>query len=72
MATGGCQSYLVSCADTCAAIVIDPEVSQLDRYLALAARHGLRIRFVIDTHTHAESLLRHAASSLPACSACPP
>lgn len=54
IATGGCQSYLVGCADTCAAVLIDPEVSQIDRYLALAARDGLRIRFVIDTHTHAD------------------
>ena len=54
IATGGCQSYLIGCADTCAAAVIDPEVSQIDRYLALAARDGLRIRFVIDTHTHAD------------------
>ena len=24
IATGGCQSYLIGCADTCAAAVIDP------------------------------------------------
>lgn len=52
--TAGCQSYLVGCAETCAAAVIDPEISQLDRYVALAARDGLRIRHVIDTHTHAD------------------
>ena len=52
--SGGCRSYLVGCADTCAAAVIDPEVSQIDRYAALAARDGLRIRYVIDTHTHAD------------------
>jgi glyoxylase-like metal-dependent hydrolase (beta-lactamase superfamily II)/rhodanese-related sulfurtransferase len=54
IATGGCQSYLVGCADTCAAALIDPELSQVDRYLALAARHSLRIRYLIDTHTHAD------------------
>ncbi|HEY1228582.1 MAG TPA: MBL fold metallo-hydrolase, partial [Ramlibacter sp.] len=54
IATGGCQSYLVGCDDTCAAALIDPEASQVDRYLALAARDGLRIHFVIDTHTHAD------------------
>ena len=54
VATGGCQSYLLGCADTCAGAVIDPEVSQIDRYLALASRDALRIRFVIDTHTHAD------------------
>jgi glyoxylase-like metal-dependent hydrolase (beta-lactamase superfamily II)/rhodanese-related sulfurtransferase len=54
IASGGCQSYVLGCADTCAAAVIDPESSQVDRYLALAARDGLRIRYVIDTHTHAD------------------
>jgi glyoxylase-like metal-dependent hydrolase (beta-lactamase superfamily II) len=33
---------------------IDPELSQIDRYLALAARDGVRIHYVIDTHTHAD------------------
>lgn len=54
IATGGCQSYLIGCADTCAAAVIDAESSQVDRTIALAARHGLRIRYAIDTHTHAD------------------
>jgi glyoxylase-like metal-dependent hydrolase (beta-lactamase superfamily II)/rhodanese-related sulfurtransferase len=54
IATGGCRSYLVGCTDTCAAAVIDPEASQVDRYVALAARDGLRVRYVIDTHTHAD------------------
>jgi glyoxylase-like metal-dependent hydrolase (beta-lactamase superfamily II) len=54
IATGGCQSYLVGCADTCAAALIDPELSQVDRYVAVAARESLRIRYLIDTHTHAD------------------
>jgi glyoxylase-like metal-dependent hydrolase (beta-lactamase superfamily II)/rhodanese-related sulfurtransferase len=54
IATNGCRSYLVGCEQTCAAALIDPELSQLDRYLTLAARDGLRIRYVIDTHTHAD------------------
>ena len=54
VATGGCQSYLIGCSETCAAVLIDPEVSQIDRYLGLAARDGLRIRYLIDTHTHAD------------------
>ncbi len=52
--TGGCQSYLVGCPDTLSAALIDPEVSQIDRYKALAARDGLHIRYIIDTHTHAD------------------
>jgi glyoxylase-like metal-dependent hydrolase (beta-lactamase superfamily II)/rhodanese-related sulfurtransferase len=54
VATGGCQSYLIGCADTRQAALIDPEASQADRYLALAAQNGLSIRFLIDTHTHAD------------------
>ena len=54
IASGGCQSYLLGCSDTCAAVVIDPEISQIDRYLGLAARDGLRIHYLIDTHTHAD------------------
>jgi glyoxylase-like metal-dependent hydrolase (beta-lactamase superfamily II)/rhodanese-related sulfurtransferase len=54
IATGGCQSYLVGCTDSCAAVLIDPELSQIDRYQALAARDGLRIHFAVDTHTHAD------------------
>jgi glyoxylase-like metal-dependent hydrolase (beta-lactamase superfamily II)/rhodanese-related sulfurtransferase len=52
--TGGCLSYLIGCPQTCAAALIDPELHQLDRYRGLAARHGLRLRYVIDTHTHAD------------------
>jgi len=54
IATGGCISYLIGCEDTCAAALIDPEIRQIDRYHGLAARDGLRIRYVIDTHTHAD------------------
>ncbi len=52
--TGGCVSYLVGCERSCGAIVVDPELSQKDRYLALAAANGLRIHYVLDTHTHAD------------------
>jgi len=66
IATGGCQSYLVGCDETCAAVLIDPEIRQIDRYQASAAREGLRIRYVVDTHTHADhfSAARRIASML--------
>ena len=54
IATGGCQSYILGCADTCSGVLIDPEVRQINRYEAVAAREGLKIRYVIDTHTHAD------------------
>ena len=52
--SGGCLSYLVGCEDTSVGVLIDPEISHVDRYLALAARDGLRIRYLVDTHTHAD------------------
>jgi glyoxylase-like metal-dependent hydrolase (beta-lactamase superfamily II)/rhodanese-related sulfurtransferase len=54
LGAGGCRSYLIGCGETCAAALIDPEITLIDRYLALAARDGLRIRYLIDTHTHAD------------------
>ncbi len=54
IATGGCQSYLLGCGESHSAVLIDPNLQQLDYYMGLAARDGLRIRFVLDTHTHAD------------------
>jgi len=54
VAVDGCRSYLIGCAETCVGMLIDPEVSQIDRYRGLAARDGLTIRYAIDTHTHAD------------------
>jgi glyoxylase-like metal-dependent hydrolase (beta-lactamase superfamily II) len=50
----GCMSYLVGCEKTCAAIVVDPALDQIDRYLALTSAKGMRIHYLLDTHTHAD------------------
>jgi glyoxylase-like metal-dependent hydrolase (beta-lactamase superfamily II)/rhodanese-related sulfurtransferase len=52
--TGGCLSYIVGCAKTRAAAIIDPETSLLDAYLGELQSKGLRLQYVIDTHTHAD------------------
>jgi len=52
--TGGCCSYVIACGETCAGVVVDPELSQIDRTLALLARAGVRLHYVVDTHTHAD------------------
>ncbi len=52
--SGGCRSYLVACAETCSGVLVDPELSQVDRMLALLAKTGVRLHYVIDTHTHAD------------------
>jgi glyoxylase-like metal-dependent hydrolase (beta-lactamase superfamily II)/rhodanese-related sulfurtransferase len=52
--SGGCLSYLIGCPDTHNAIIVDPHSSQTDHYLAIAARDGLHIQYILDTHTHAD------------------
>lgn len=54
IADGGCQSYILACPETCAAALIDPALGQADRYVGIAHREGLRIRFIVETHTHAD------------------
>lgn len=51
---GGCRSYIVGCPDAHIAAVIDPEISAIERYRGLASKHGLALRYAIDTHTHAD------------------
>jgi hydroxyacylglutathione hydrolase len=46
-------SYLVGCAKTGEALVIDP-MRDIEPYLQSAARNGLRITHVADTHIHAD------------------
>ena len=48
-------SYLVGCAEAGEAIVIDPN-RDVQRYLDEAAREGLRITHVTETHIHADFL----------------
>ena len=66
--SGGCLSYLVGCEATCAGIIVDPALEQLDRYLALQAEKTLRIHYVVETHTHADhfSAARELARQLGA------
>lgn len=46
-------SYLFGCSGKAAAAVVDP-VAPVQRYLEDAASLGVRIRYVIDTHVHAD------------------
>lgn len=54
IADGGCRSYVVGCDATGAAAVIDPALGQIERTIGLLAREGLTLRYVIETHTHAD------------------
>ncbi len=48
-------AYLIGCQRTGDAIVIDPQ-RDIDRYVDLAAREGLRVVAVAETHIHADFL----------------
>jgi glyoxylase-like metal-dependent hydrolase (beta-lactamase superfamily II)/rhodanese-related sulfurtransferase len=54
-----CKTYLVAEGD--AAMLVDPLLGHEDRYLALLAEAGLRLRVVLDTHVHADHLSGCAA-----------
>jgi glyoxylase-like metal-dependent hydrolase (beta-lactamase superfamily II)/rhodanese-related sulfurtransferase len=62
----GCLSYLIGCEHRCVAAIVDPKKDEAHRLLAAAQARGLRIRFVIDTHTHADhfTATRDLATSL--------
>jgi len=51
---GGCKSYLIGCGASHAAALIDPEISLVDHYLGAASRLGVHIRYIVDSHTHAD------------------
>ncbi|HKT84878.1 MAG TPA: MBL fold metallo-hydrolase [Novosphingobium sp.] len=53
-AAGGCRSYLVGCEVSCGAVLIDPELSLIDRYRGYLLQHGLTLRYIVDSHTHAD------------------
>ena len=49
-----CKSYLIADLDAGEAVIIDPIESNINRYLAVLAYHNLKLKFVADTHTHAD------------------
>jgi glyoxylase-like metal-dependent hydrolase (beta-lactamase superfamily II)/rhodanese-related sulfurtransferase len=51
---GGCRSYAVGCETSCAAVLIDPELSLVDHYRRYLLQTGLTVRYIVDTHTHAD------------------
>lgn len=51
-----CQTYLVADEDTREALLVDPVLEHVDEYLHLLSDKQLRLRWVIDTHTHADHI----------------
>lgn len=74
----GCLGYLVVDEAGGAALAVDPRLDLVERFEAASRRRGVRLQYVLDTHTHADHLsgvrrlaertgatvLAHAASKL--------
>jgi len=59
----GCASYLVGDADSGEAVVVDPAFA-IEQYLEAAEREGVRIKRILETHTHADHLSGHGRFAL--------
>jgi glyoxylase-like metal-dependent hydrolase (beta-lactamase superfamily II)/rhodanese-related sulfurtransferase len=51
-----CRTYLIASPATREAILVDPVLGSTDRYLEALAKGRWTLRYVIDTHTHADHL----------------
>lgn len=51
-----CKCYLIACPETRRAVLVDPHVDHVDRYIACLAYQGLTLDLAVDTHTHADHL----------------
>lgn len=49
----GCASYLIASRQSHEAAIVDPSIAT-EQYDALLAERGFRLRYVIDTHVHAD------------------
>lgn len=49
-------TYLLGCKDTSEAVLIDPVLGMQERDLALAAERGLTVKYVVNTHCHADHI----------------
>lgn len=61
MGTEHCFAYLIADADAREAALVDPRADRVADYLRELEARGLRLRLVIETHTHADHLSGAAA-----------
>lgn len=50
----GCLGYIIADTETRLAAIVDPELEMVEPMIDLVFRHGLRVAYVIDSHTHAD------------------
>jgi sulfur dioxygenase len=51
-----CLTYLIADPDTREAALVDPRADRVPEYVRELERRGLRLRLVVETHTHADHL----------------
>lgn len=54
----GCAAYVIG-SDAGEAAVVDPRIDMVDDILAIAKREGLHIRYIVETHNHADHVSGH-------------
>jgi len=50
----GCLGYIIADTETRLAAIVDPELEMVEPMIDLVVKHGLRVAYVIDSHTHAD------------------
>ena len=49
-------TYLIADDETHEAVLIDPVIEQLERDLKLVREHGLTLKYILETHVHADHI----------------
>ncbi|MCX2727853.1 MBL fold metallo-hydrolase [Thermomicrobium sp. 4228-Ro] len=55
----GCAAYVVGSTDAGLAAVVDPRIDMVDEILELLEREGLQLRYIVETHNHADHVSGH-------------
>jgi len=56
-----CKTYLFGLKSSQNVVIVDPELEHLDSHIEFLTEHNLNLKYIIDTHTHADHLSGAAA-----------
>jgi len=54
--SGGCLTYIFGCTQAGELFVVDPKYEDVNEIIKFADKIGMKIAYVIDTHTHADHI----------------